>query len=121
MRGQPVHSRPATLHRASAALWQILFDRDRYDKSFAGSRRSRSPAPTVRHSLLLARFPTRFRTQHTLHHPSHTPSTPPAHIQHTPCPRSDDEPNSVRLRAGGTEGTHEYMERTFPSMGPQRG
>ena len=91
MRGQPVHSRPATLHRASAALWQILFDRDRYDKYFAGSRRSRSPAPTVRHSLLLARFPTRFRTQHTappLPHSQHTPSTPLAHgamTSPTPC------------------------------------
>ena len=84
MQGAPVHSRPATLHRASAALWQILPDRDRYDKSSAGSRRSRSPAPTVRHSLLLPRFPTRFRTRRTEHRPSHTPSTPPAHPQHTP-------------------------------------
>ena len=95
MRGQPVHSGPATLHRASAALWQILFDRDRYDKSFVGSRRSRrlrrrcailysSPAspPASALSTLCFAPPT------LPAHPQHTSSTPLAHgamTSPTPC------------------------------------
>ena len=82
MRGQPVHSRPATLHRASAALWQILFDRDRYDKSFVGSRRSACAdgAPFSTPRPLPHPLPHSAHSAPPLPHSQHTPST---HAQHT--------------------------------------
>ena len=91
------------------ALWQMLSDR-----ALAGLLRPKRGRPTpVRHS------PPPFPLPHPL--PQHTPAPPlPAHS--LPAEGrgggSDDDPNSVRLRAGGAEGTHEYMDRTFPSMVP---